>query len=218
VLDTLSRVLAGGDENSPQDMGLFIRNAAELRHESQAHIAIIHHGTKASNGSNPRGHSSLTGADDALIEVTRNDDGSRAARVVHAKDDADGIRWGFALDAVELGVDDDGDPVTTLIVREDAEPQKAAPKETLSADQQVALACFDRAMKAEAQLATVGEDNAERPVITAAAWRRWYYAEAKPGASQDAKSQAFKRALTGLMAKKRIDAQNDFVWRPEIWG
>ena len=39
---------------------------------------------------------SLEGADDALIEVTKHDDGSRSAYVVHAKDDAaDGMRWGF---------------------------------------------------------------------------------------------------------------------------
>jgi hypothetical protein len=48
---------------------MFVSNVTELRHDTSAHIAIIHHGTKSSNGSSPRGHSSLTGADDALIEV-----------------------------------------------------------------------------------------------------------------------------------------------------
>ena len=50
MLDTLSRLLAGGDENSPQDMGTFVRNVAELHHNNKAHIAIVHHGTKATNG------------------------------------------------------------------------------------------------------------------------------------------------------------------------
>ena len=48
---------------------MFVSNVTELRHDTSAHIAIIHHGTKSSNGSSPLGHSSLTGADDALIEV-----------------------------------------------------------------------------------------------------------------------------------------------------
>jgi RecA-family ATPase len=61
VLDTLSRLMAGGDENSPGDMGAFIVNVTRLRHETKAHVAIVHHGTKASNGTTPRGHSSLTG-------------------------------------------------------------------------------------------------------------------------------------------------------------
>jgi hypothetical protein len=46
VLDTLSRLLAGGDENSPQDMGAFVRNVTEIRHDTGAHISIVHHGTK----------------------------------------------------------------------------------------------------------------------------------------------------------------------------
>jgi hypothetical protein len=128
VLDTLSRLLAGGDENSPQDMGTFVRNVAELRHNNKAHIAIVHHGTKATNGVKPRGHGSLEGADDALIEVTKHDDGSRSAYVVHAKDDADGMRWGFMLESVELGTDEDGDPITTLIVVETPELTAARPE------------------------------------------------------------------------------------------
>jgi RecA-family ATPase len=121
VLDTLNRVLAGGDENSSQDMGALVLFMADLRHETKAHIAAVHHGTKLSGGSNPRGHSCLTGADDALIEVARNDNGSRTAKVVHAKDDADGQEFGFRLEVVDLGSDSDGDPITTLIVEEDLE-------------------------------------------------------------------------------------------------
>jgi hypothetical protein len=77
-----------------------------------------------------RDHNSHTGADDALIEVMKTDDRSRLAMVVHAKDDADGIRLPFRLDVVELGVDDDGDPITTLHVVEtdiQAVPEKAVP-------------------------------------------------------------------------------------------
>ena len=122
VLDTLSRLMGGGDENAPGDMGTFIKNVGGLRHETQAHIAIIHHGTKASSGSTPRGHSSLTGADDALIEVVKLDDGTRTATVIHAKDDADGDRFGFTLERVELGRDDDDDPIATLIVEEKLQP------------------------------------------------------------------------------------------------
>ena len=109
-------------------MGTFVRNVAELRHDNKAHIAIVHHGTKATNGVKPRGHGSLEGADDALIEVTKHDDGSRSAYVVHAKDDADGMRWGFMLESVELGTDEDGDPITTLIVVETPELTAARPE------------------------------------------------------------------------------------------
>ena len=148
VIDTLSRALAGGNENAPEDMGAFICNVAEIKHQTNAHVGIVHHGTKASNGSNPRGHSSLEGADDAYIQVVKLEDGSRVATLVHAKDDADGMRWGFALDVVEQGIDADGDPITALIARELTEaPEKAAKAPKPNASEQVALDILDRAMK-----------------------------------------------------------------------
>lgn len=213
VLDTLSRLMAGGDENSPQDMGEFVRIVGQVRHQTQAHVAIVHHGTKASNGSNPRGHSCLTGADDALVEVLKLEDGSRVATVVHAKDDPDGMRWGFSLDVVELGMDEDGDPITTLVVNEAAEPPAdKAPRDRLSDNLQIGLQTLHSAMKACAILATVGEDGAELSVITEANWRDCFYREGKPGESQDTKQRAFRRIVDGLQAKKLIGSRDGFVW------
>jgi AAA domain len=216
VIDTLNRAIAGGDENSSQDMGVFIGSISDIKCATKAHIGVIHHGTKASNGSRPRGHSSLEGADDALIEIVKQSDGSRVATVVHAKDDADGMRWGFALDVVELGTDDDGDRITTLIVREMAEapvaPDKAAP---LTGNEQIALTCFDKAMKAEGILATVGEYHEERQVLQELVFRRWFYAEAKPGQDQNTKRQAFNRAVEGLQAKGRLECRDGMIWRPD---
>jgi hypothetical protein len=207
VVDTLNRALAGGDENSPQDMGLFIANVSEIKHQTKAHVAVIHHGTKASNGGRPRGHSSLEGADDALVEVIKQEDGSRVATVVHAKDDADGMRWGFTLDRVELGTDEDGDAITTLIVREMTEaPDRTEKAQPLTKGEQIALGCFDKAMKTEGILATVGPNQEERPALQELTFRRWFYAEAKPGESQNTKRQAFNRAVEGLQAKSGWNA------------
>lgn len=219
AVDTLNRALAGGDENAPQDMGIFIRNVSEIKHQTNAHIAIVHHGTKSSDGRSPRGHGSLEGADDALIEVVKLPDGSRTATLVHSKDDADGMCWNFVLDTVEMGEDEDGDQITTLIVRENVEApsprtEKQAP---LSNNEQIALTIFDKAIKAEGVLATVGENHEERPVLPIAIWRRWFYAEAKPGESGDIKRTYFNRALDGLQAKKRISTMNEYIWRTEVW-
>lgn len=211
VLDTLSRLMAGGDENSPMDMGTFVANVAQLRHDTQAHIAIIHHGTKASNGSTPRGHSSLTGADDALIEVLKLEDGSRVATVIHAKDDADGDRHGFKLDRVELGVDDDGDQITTLIVVEaDQPPAPKTKAPVLTNSEKIALRCLEKAMAASAFSAAVDLD--ERSVVLESDWRQWFYLEGMPGEEQNTKRMAFKRAKDGLLAKGYVAAQLDYVW------
>lgn len=218
VLDTLSRMMAGGDENSSTDMGSFIRNVAELRHLSGAHVAIVHHGTQATGGAKPRGHGSLTGADDALIEVAKLADGTRTATIIHAKDDADGDRFGFKLEPTSLGTDPDGDPITTLTVTELTEPGEAPGKAVrLTDNEQIALTCLDRAIAAEAVLATVGDNFEERRVATAASWRAWFYQKGKPDESQDTRLKAFTRARDGLIAKGRVACQDSFVWRPEVW-
>ena len=60
-------------------------------------------------------------------------DGTRLATVVHAKDDADGLRWSFKLEPVTLGIDEDNEPITTLRVVESAEaPERAERSEPIS--------------------------------------------------------------------------------------
>jgi hypothetical protein len=198
VLDTLSRMMAGGDENSPADMGRFVANLTELRAETMAHIAVVHHGTKASNGSTPRGHSSLTGADDALIEIVKLGDGSRAATVIHAKDDAD------------------GDPITTLLVNEKTEASAVAAKSaTLTNNEMISLKCLDEALKASGTTATVGENFEEQKVVTIEDWRTWFYRTGKPGDGAETKRKAFNRAKDALIGKDKVAADSEYVWRPK---
>ena len=69
VVDTLSRALAGGDENSPVDMGRIVVAADRIRAETGAHFTYVHHtGKDAARGA--RGHSLLRAATDTEIEVT----------------------------------------------------------------------------------------------------------------------------------------------------
>jgi hypothetical protein len=210
--------MAGGDENSSVDMGTFIAKVTRLRHETKAHVAIVHHGTKASNGTIPRGHSSLTGADDALIEVMKQADGTRCASVIHAKDDVDGDRHGFTLDRAELGTDDDGDPIATLIVTETVgSPLKVGPAVNLTPNEQIALRCLDQSLTADGILATVGNNFEERRVTKAECWKACFYRDGKPDESTDTKLKAFNRSRDGLISKQRVASQNEFVWRPEMW-
>jgi AAA domain len=215
VLDTLSRLMAGGDENAPGDMGMFICNVTELRHDTSAHVAIIHHGTKSSNGATPRGHSSLTGADDALVEIMKLEDGSRSATVVHAKDDADGMRWGFDLESVELGRDEDDDPITTLIVNEKTGESSAANKPIpLSNGEKVAMRCFASAMTACQIIEAFSEgEHIPHSVIRDADWRAAFDREAMPGSTYDARRVAYKRAVTSLIAKGVVATRDDFIWQ-----
>lgn len=127
IVDTFAQVTPGANENAAEDMGTAIGNARALREASGAMILLIHHaGKDASKGS--RGWSGIKAAADVQIEVIRHDDGLRELHVEKLKDGEDGLRWAFRLDVVELGVDEDGDPVTSCIVveAEMAKPDEAA--------------------------------------------------------------------------------------------
>ncbi len=69
VVDTLSRALAGGNENSPDDMGALVHHCDMLRHETGAHLMLIHHSGK-DDSKGARGHSLLKAAVDTEIEIT----------------------------------------------------------------------------------------------------------------------------------------------------
>lgn len=112
VIDTLSRAMAGGDENSSVDMGALVKNFDALRSAiAPAHLMVVHH-TGKDKAKGARGHSLLRAATDTEIEVA---DGVIAATKQRDMDKS----WtsGFALEVVQLGVDADGDVITSCTVR-----------------------------------------------------------------------------------------------------
>ena len=125
-LDTLAGTMAGGDENSGQDMGLYLSNVRRLAAAFKCFCMIVHHsGKDATRGA--RGHSSLKGNIDVELEVTRDDpDDWRCNRTLHCRklrDDGDGEAIGFRLERVVLGQNKYGKDVTSCVVI----PTKAAP-------------------------------------------------------------------------------------------
>ncbi len=71
VIDTLSRCMVGGDENSSKDMGLFVEACAEIQRATGATILIIHHTGK--NGIGERGSSVLRCACETMIELSKDE-------------------------------------------------------------------------------------------------------------------------------------------------
>lgn len=115
VVDTLSRAIAGGNENGPEDMTAFIRNVDALRDFTGAHILIVHH-TGKDTAQGARGHSSLRAATDTEIEI-ENDDGVRTATATKQRDLEPKSPIIFQLKVHEIGNDDDGDAVTTCTIK-----------------------------------------------------------------------------------------------------
>ena len=82
VLDTLNRSLRGS-ESSDEDMTAYIRAADSLREGFDCAVVIVHHG--GIDGTRPRGHTSLTGAADAQLSVSRDAAGSIVMTVEYMK-------------------------------------------------------------------------------------------------------------------------------------
>lgn len=70
VVDTLSRSMAGGDENDSVDMTAVIDNLGLVQRVAGCTVLLVHHSPKVGGGL--RGHSSLHGACDTEIEVRKD--------------------------------------------------------------------------------------------------------------------------------------------------
>lgn len=114
IIDTLSRALAGGNENGPEDMGAFVKNVDHVKLGSGACVMVVHH-TGKDQARGARGHSLLRAATDTEIAVERGEMGGTITSTKQ-RDMMQGSPIGYALKSVELGRDDDGDAVTSAVV------------------------------------------------------------------------------------------------------
>lgn len=115
IVDTLAQSMAGGDENSGEDVGKVLAHAQALHAATGAMVILVHHsGKDATRGA--RGWSGLKAAMDCELEITREGE-ARVLRVSKQKDGEDGLAFAFRLQTVDMGVDVDGDPITSCVVQ-----------------------------------------------------------------------------------------------------
>lgn len=120
IMDTLSRALAGGDENSPKDMGAIVNATGRLQQATQAHVLWVHHIPHESD--RLRGHGALLGAMDTTLHVAKART-SRSATVVKANDSEEGERVQFELESVQIA--DDGTTAPIVVASSDATAARA---------------------------------------------------------------------------------------------
>lgn len=109
ILDTLNRAAPEADENSSKDMGAILAAAKALQAATAGLVMVVHHTGKDSERG-MRGHSSLFAAMDSVISVSKTQ-----WEVKKSKDDATGEEFKFKLETLVLGVDDEGDEVTSCV-------------------------------------------------------------------------------------------------------
>jgi len=112
VIDTLARAMMGGDENSAQDVGAFNNAVQALIDSTGACVLILHH-TGKDKTRGPRGSSALQGAIDTEIEI----DG-RILIPTKQRDLELSQPIGYKLVTVAVGMDDDGDILTSCVVEQ----------------------------------------------------------------------------------------------------
>lgn len=130
-IDTLAMAFPGLEENSAEGMGRVMAAAHSLTKPSNAAVVLVHHDTKAQTPT-PRGHSLLNGALDFALQLFPKDEsGVVRGRLSKNRNGACDRDIAFRIDTEQLGLDEDGDPITAALVAE-LTPSAAAQRVKLS--------------------------------------------------------------------------------------
>ena len=149
VVDTLSATLNGGEENGA-GMSQFLANCLRIANYFDCFVLAVHHVGHNAEG-RERGHSSLKSNVDTRIFCQKPEKLKASVVFKKVKDGDDNITFDLRLEIIPFGLDEDGDPITTLAVTSaaevdaDAKPVKKAvvpPQERLLRDM-VELAMID---------------------------------------------------------------------------
>lgn len=211
VVDTLARAIAGGNENSSEDMGALVRNGDLIRQATGAHLTWIHHSGK-DQAKGARGHSSLRAATDTEIEVVATG-AARMASVTKQRDMECGGGFAFTLKVVELGANRRGKAVTSCIVEAEDEhaPGGAPARRRLRGHKQRALEVLADLIASSGRTGDPGAPSGIASVPDKW-WRERFYERAMPGAEAEARKKAFRRAADELVEARVVGMGGGRVW------
>jgi hypothetical protein len=204
-VDTLAAAFPGLDENAPADMGRAVATLRSLTGPNRACIAL-HHMPKT--GITPRGHGALEGSADLILRVEPPDaqGGPRVLRVQKNRNGPAVAAWPFAIKAVELGTDDEGDVVTAPVADMLPDNPDMSARVRLSAQTALALRYLHDAIIAEGGTlpAAPGFPPAPHPGVPLECWRDACRDRALAAGDEAAQRQAFHRAKTALVTAGHV--------------
>lgn len=213
VLDTLSRYYGDGeDENSAKDMKRFVKAVASMMDDfPDLHIMVVHHsGKDADRGM--RGSSVLLGAADTVLSCRKNSD-QHVALVEKQKDGQENIPLPFVLEQVELGEDEDGEPITTCVVKPDfdgrAKPLKGYQAQAVDILRKLKTSVDENV---QGNLAGVTSNIPFLAYIN-------HWKDTDPKAKSDTVRKRARRILEELAGKKLVTwagGSEDIITRPEL--
>ena len=219
-IDTLNRSLTGS-ESKDEDMAAYIQAADAIREAFNCAVIIVHH--CGVDGTRPRGHTSLTGAADTQIAVSRDEANNIIATVEWMKDGVEGDVIMSRLEIVDLGIDDDGEPLTSCILV----PVEGDPRASLSTKKRkpepkslrLFRAAFTEALDTAGQTISVRGDGPRVRAVNVNDVKtqfnlRWATGESDPKKRVDAQRKAFDRAMGTLPSQFSTWVEGNVEW---IW-
>jgi len=228
-VDTLARAFGGGNENDSQDMGAFIHNCGRMQRKLDCALMVLHHsGKDASKGL--RGHSSLLGAVDTQLELTKIESdvkqdgiaGKGVITVSKQKDGQDNVKFGFEMILIDINQKlNDALKLSesmSLAVREALEmipenqKHKPVPPSRSGAGgvQKVALDALHKAISEHGEMRLI--DGKRNKAVHVNQWQQAFEA------SQTDKTwikKRFTRCVQSLQNAKKVEVFDPFVW--VIW-
>ena len=227
IIDTVARAMAGDDESSTQDMNAFTARMKAIATETGAFVLGVHHPGK-DDTRGMRGAYALTANVDVVLKVEPAGD---ARRVITEKvrDGVVGQLFGYVLNQVTLGTDDDGDAITSCVVAK-AEIGEHAPRGRPPGSPRHAkgLRALEMALSEVGQTPPSMLDLGRRPppevewpegsgaqVVTIDQWKAYAVPLNVCDRELPTKRQneQLRRVLDALVAKKIVGQWEDYVWK-----
>ena len=205
VIDTVSRALAGGDENSPKDMGALVGNLTAIQEATGAAVCVLHH-IPQDGAQRMRGHGALIGAVDVSIGVEKHAT-SRTAVVGKANDGDEGESVSFTLDSVAIAEN----TTAPIVVLSDAPAPRSSTARRLTDRQHLALEALAETILAEGKAAPI-----DIPGVQAANVESWRTEMNRRGVipPDDANPRkTFARICEQLTARGHIAQRDGLVWK-----
>lgn len=199
VVDTYAQVMPGGDENGGVDGGKVVKHCQLLHKLTGAVVLLVHHvGKDSSKGA--RGWSGLRAAADVEITVERAQD-HRAATVTKQKDGEEGAEFGFKLNTVTIGQDDDGEDITSCVLEHTASAARSErKKDPAGAVQQLVLRV------AQDMAGLVDDDVTVNSLLEGCVSQM-----AQDPTKRDRRREMAFKALEGLQAANRLSSTDGVV-------
>lgn len=216
VIDTISKGIAagGGDEDKAKDVNIVLANLRRVEELTNVHIACVGH-TGKDEGRGHRGSNANLGDVDLMVQIS-GDGGVKTATVIKINDGAEGPLTHYKIESALLGTDEDGDPITTAVISDDAAEatQEAKVKKGLSGAQRRAMELLTRCINDRGRPApsSAGFPPYTRVVLL----DEWHEACERGSLSsakeKDDRDRIFRRAKDDLQTFKRIACLDGLVW------